>query len=194
MEYETLKDYLVMAKKIISRLAPKFYPSLAKEMLISDDAISMVATAIMTADWKWNPEYRSKTNTVRTQRAYRNQRAIWAIQKWLSEKKKKKYTLSLSYEYKTGSSEHSTLTGILADKKAYDPSDLIANKDEVQNNKKIIDELLNSSLINNKQRAYITEYYLEDKTLQETGDKYGVTKEAVRQGIMNGISTIRKFM
>jgi RNA polymerase sigma factor (sigma-70 family) len=162
-------------------------------MLKSEDAIAHVASAIMEADWKWNPDYRSKKGTVRTKRAYRNQRAIWAIQGWIANNKRKPNTISLSYESDNG--EHSTsLTGLIADKKSYNPSNIAADKDELNHTKQLINALLVSGAISDKQREYITAYYLEGKTLQEVGKQFGVTREAVRQCINCGIKTLTELI
>jgi RNA polymerase sigma factor (sigma-70 family) len=193
-EYETLKDYLLIAKKTISKFAPKFYVGLAKEMLKSEDAVSQVATAIMEADWKWNPNYRSKNNTVRSKRAYRNQKAIWAIQAYISQKKKKKYTMSLSYETTVDDGKSTLLSGLLEDKKSLNPASVIAEIDNKEYVKTLISDLLNAGILTDRQKDYISSYYLENKTMQEVGNQFGVTREAVRQGINNGINTLKELI
>ena len=192
-EYEALSEYLLIAKKTIARFANKFYPTLAQEMLKSEDAISQVASAVMEADWKWNPEYRSKTNTVRSKRAYRNQCAIWAIQNYIGQKKRTRNTISLSYESDNG--EHDvSISGTIADKKAYNPAIIASNNEELRNTQGLIKSLLDSGIISDKQREYITAYYLDDQTLQEVGEKFGVSREAVRQCITKGIDTIKELI
>ena len=57
-QFETLDTYTLLAKKVISKFAPTFYTSLKKELLLSDDAISDIASALMTADWKWDKNRR----------------------------------------------------------------------------------------------------------------------------------------
>jgi len=193
VEYETLEEYLSIAKKLIMKIAPKFYSNLAKEMLRDEDAISCVTNAIMSADWKWNPDYRSKKNTVCSKKTYRYKRAIWAIKGYLKAKKLKRNTISLSYIKSENSGESIVLSGLIADKKAYNPSILAENKENVLELQCLIQDILNSNLISQKQKKYIKEYYLENKTLQEVGKKYSVSREAVRQTVNKGISTIKRL-
>jgi len=191
VEFETLEDYLILAKRVIAKLAPKFYQSLAMEMLKDEDAISDVANAIMVADWKWNPGYRSQTNTVRSKRSYRNQRAIWAMKKYISNKRKSKGTMSLSYENKDQDNPVMA-SGMIEDKKSQDPAIVAENRETIKNSKSLVSQLLATENITEKQKKYIISYYLEGHTLQEVGDKYGVSREAIRQGINSGIDTIKK--
>lgn len=184
-DFETLEEYITIAKKTIAKFAPRIYPSLAKEMLSSEDAIASVATAIMTADWKWNPEYRSKTNTVRSKYSYRNQRAIWAIQTYVVEKNNYPKHLSLDW----ASDEDASLVDCIEDKKAISPIQKLENTD-VENH---VQELLHSGVISDLQREYISAYYLEDKTLQEVGNRYNITRESVRQTISTGMKALREY-
>jgi RNA polymerase sigma factor (sigma-70 family) len=193
VQYETLANYLLMAKKMITKFAPKYYSTLAQEMLHDEGAIADVAHSIMMADWKWNPLYRSKKNTVRTKRSYRNQRAIWAIKDYISKRKCNGYVFSLSYE-NPRSDDPTPLSGLLQDKKAYNPSTLAENADEVEYSQKLIETLLKCEVITNKQKEYIVSYYLDSQTLQEVGTKYGVSREAVRQGINHGLDTFRSLL
>jgi RNA polymerase sigma factor (sigma-70 family) len=193
MEFAPLNEYLTIAKKVIARFAPDFYPTLAKDMLKDEDAISDVAYALMEADWKWNPEYRSKTGTVRTKRAYRNQKAIWAIQTYMQKKNRKHKSISLSYCSKD-SSDNSPLSGIIADKKDYNPLIEIINKDTKQHTQALIDTIFNAGILTDSQIKYIKGYYLEDKTLREVGELYGVSREAVRQGVEKGLEKLKELI
>ena len=54
MEFETLHTYKTIAQKAVRKLAPKFYPSLAMEIINNDEAFGEIVNAIITADWKWD--------------------------------------------------------------------------------------------------------------------------------------------
>lgn len=184
-EFETLNTYLTIAKKTIAKFAPRIYPSLAKEMLSSDDAIASVATAIMTADWKWNPEYRSKNNTVKSKYSYRNQRALWAIQTYVTEKNTSRKHFSLDALM----NEDCSFTDFVEDKKVKTPFKELENKD-INNH---IQEMLCSGVLSELQKEYISAYYLEDKTLQEVGNQYNISRESVRQTIATGIKALKEY-
>lgn len=192
MEYAPLNEYLSIAKRVISRFAPKFYSNLAGDMLKDEDAISDVAFAIMEADWKWNPEYRSKTGTVRTKRAYRNQKAIWAIQTYIQKRHKNNKTMSLSY-CRDGYSD-TPLSGLLEDKKKYNPLIETILKDSEESTKLLIDTMFNTGILTDSQVKYIKGYFLEDMTLREVGEIYGVSREAVRQGVEKGLEKLRELI
>ena len=63
---DSFDKYIEIAKKVVAVFAPRYRPGLSEEILRSEDAISNIATAIMIADWRWNPEYKSADGTVRT--------------------------------------------------------------------------------------------------------------------------------
>ena len=72
-KFDSLDSYIQLAKKTISKFAPKFYNGLAAEMLSNEDAISDIATAIMSADWKFERCFRSHPIPLRTTRVRRFQ-------------------------------------------------------------------------------------------------------------------------
>jgi hypothetical protein len=82
-EFKSLDEYLTVAIKTIKRFANKLQHGLAKQILSDEDALSNIAYKIMLGDWKWHPDYRSKSGKVRTRRAYLNQCAIWAIKEYI---------------------------------------------------------------------------------------------------------------
>jgi RNA polymerase sigma factor (sigma-70 family) len=192
-QFESLSTYLTLSKRVIAKFAPKFYITLAPEMLKSEDAISMIANALMKADAAWSPDYRSSKNTVKTKTSLRNQYAIWAIIKYLKEKNKYHHNLSLSYKLHDND-EYNDLSGILVDAKSPNPVDELIKNDTNTNYTYIINQLLSTKYLTSCQSKYIKSYYLEEKTLQEVGNKYGVSREAVRQGISKGLDKLRQIV
>lgn len=189
--YDSLSIYLDLAKKTINKFAPKF---ISKEMLSSSDAVSDVATAIMYADWRFDPDRPGKTGAKKTLYSYRNQCAIWAIKTYISNKYKNKNHNQYSLDYQFDDGQNDKLLNKIQDSKAVDPA--IAILDKEQNNIVLesIDKLLNSPILSEKQKDQIKLYYIENQTLSTIGKKYGVSREAVRQNIKRAIDSIKQFI
>lgn len=191
-QFETLDTYTLLAKKVISKFAPTFYSSLKKELLSSDDAISDIASALMTADWKWDKDRTGHDGKSKTRYSYRNQCGIWAIKTYISNKYKKKNT---NYSIDNISdNDLKTFASNLVDKSMSDPYEIAVNKEYHEETRKMINDLLNSDIISNKQKNQIKQYYFENKTLLEIGKEYGVTREAIRQNIQKGIKRIQEYV
>lgn len=188
--FDSLTTYINLAKKTISKFAPKHYNGLAAEMLSSDDAIADVANAIMQADWKFDPNRTGKTGDKKTRYSYRNQCAIWAIKSYISNKyKKKKPSMSLNFE----NDSNSEVSSNIADTTMTTPEKLLINLESRQNLTEDLETLLDSHLLNEKQKDQIKLYYLEGLTLSEIGKRYNVSREAVRQNIKRAIKNIRDY-
>lgn len=184
-QFDSLSTYIDLAKKTISKFSGKFYSSLRNEMLSNEDAISDVATAIMQADWKWDKDRVGKTGLQKTKYAYRNQCAIWAIQTYITKKykTKKSYSLDAIEASDKDASSYDFLAG-----SERDPLEILIENEEKQNLSNCIDDLLNSSLVTEKQKQQLKMYFFEDMTLNAIGQKFGVTREAVRQNIKKAIT------
>lgn len=186
--YESLHTYIALAKKTISKFAPKFYNGLSAEMLKNEEAISDVATALMYADWRYDANRTGKTGLKKTLYSYRNQCAIWAIKTYVTNKYKQQKTKSLDYENDDSSALESTISD-----NSMSPVAILIDKEYHNQLKENIFVLLNHGLITKKQKEQIEMYYFEDKTLSEIGKVFGVSREAVRQNIKRGLETIKKF-
>jgi len=191
-QFETLDTYTLLAKKVISKFAPTFYSSLKKELLSSDDAISDIASALMTADWKWDKDRTGHDGKSKTRYSYRNQCGIWAIKTYISNKYKKKNT---NYSIDNiNDNDLKTFASNLVDKSMSDPYEIAVNKEYHEETRKMINDLLNSDIVSSKQKNQIKQYYFENKTLLEIGKEYGVTREAIRQNIQKGIKRIQEYV
>jgi RNA polymerase sigma factor (sigma-70 family) len=188
-QFDSLSNYISLAKKTISKFAPKFYNGLSTEMLKNEEAVSDVATALMYADWRYDASRTGKTGLKKTLYSYRNQCAIWAIKTYITNKYRQQKLSSLDYEI----NDNSVLESIISDDNSQSPLDILINKEYHENLAKNISILLNNGLISEKQKRQIEMYYFEDKTLSEIGKSFGVSREAVRQNIKRGIETIRSF-
>jgi RNA polymerase sigma factor (sigma-70 family) len=186
VEFDTLNNYYTIAKKTISSFGWKYYPSLVKEMLNNADTVSMVAEAIMVADWKWDSEkVGAVSGQSKSKYSYRNQRAIWAIQKYVTDKYKnsKKYEKNIEFVVKNHNIKVET-----------DPAEIFEQKDTQENLSSDMRNLIEICDISDKQRQQLIMYYYEDKTLKQIGEEFQLTKEAVRLNIKKAISKLREMM
>lgn len=184
-KYESLSTYLMLAKKIINKFAPKF---IVKHMLNDEDAISDVAVALMNADKNFDPDRQGTSNFKKTLYSYRNQCGLWAIKTYVTKQYKTKKINSLDFIL---DDDNNTLYSTVADLKNKDPLDIIIDNEQTENTNADIAFILNSNILNDKQKDQIRMYYFENKSLAEIGKVYGVTREAIRQSIKRAINSIR---
>lgn len=188
-QFDSLDSYISLAKKTISKFAPKFYNGLSKEMLMNEEAISDVATAIMYADWRYDDTRVGKTGMKKTKYSYRNQCAIWAIKTYITNKYKSSTKVQSIFAMK----DDEEISLDIEDFKQQQPIDILMDneyKTILQNN---LDEMLNNELLSEKQKEQIKMYYYDDMTLSEIGKKFNISREAVRQNIKRGISIIKTY-
>lgn len=185
-KYETLDTYYTLAKKIVSKFAS---PYVKKDILTNEEALSEIAEAIMVADWKWDASRKGHNGQSKTRYSYRNQCGLWAIKTYTTKKfKKKKETLINSS--KNEEIDHSSN---IPCKNNMDPFQIACEKEETEILQKNIQAIFDSDILSDKQKDQIKQYYFNNKTLLEIGNKYGVTREAIRQNIQKGLSKIRQY-
>lgn len=191
--FESLDFYVTLAQKTISKFGKNFSSSLAKEMLSSEDAISNVANAIMMADWRWDKDRKGETGQQKTKYSYRNQCALWAIQSYVT-RKKKNTKRKLVEIYHDNNDKELSLLDVVSDKTS-SPVDNLIEQENKENIKKYLETILSESfgLISEKQAKYIKLYYFENLTFSDIGKKFNVTREAVRQGIKKALEKIRNI-
>jgi RNA polymerase sigma factor (sigma-70 family) len=188
MEYESLTTYRTIAQKAIRKLAPKFYPSLAMEIINNDEAFGEIVNALITADWKWDENRTGKdTGKKKTLYSYRNQCVIWALKTYITNKYKSNRSVSIN---RTKSNDDIGFDDQLEDKHMTDPSDIVMTMEYESNRQNLVNELFTSNILTDKQKEQIRLYYFHNQTLSEIGSKYGTTREAVRQNIKKGLKSI----
>ena len=198
IKFDSLQTYLLLAKKAISNFANQFYQGLATKMLKDEDAIASIANAIMMADWRWDENYQNTKGTKKTKYSYRNQCALWAIQTLVTKitqhnKKFKSKILSLDF-INDSMDDPQSVYSFTMDEKIENPENLIINEEKIQELSNLINSLLNSEYLTDRQRDYIRLYYFESYTFEKIGKKYGITREAVRQGLNKAMDIIREFI
>jgi len=188
-QFDSLDSYISLAKKTISKFAPKFYNSLSREMLMNEEAVSDVATAIMYADWRYDDTRVGKTGMKKTKYSYRNQCAIWAIKTYITNK----YRSNTKVQSINSIKNDEEISLDLADTKQQQPQDILMKIEFHNILKQNLEELLDNELLSEKQKQQIKMYYYEDMTLSEIGKKFNISREAVRQNIKRGISIIQTY-
>jgi RNA polymerase sigma factor (sigma-70 family) len=195
IEFDSLDTYILLAKKAISKFANQFYQGLSSKLLKDEDAISTVANAIMMADWRWDDNYQNQQGTKKTKYSYRNQCALWAIQTLVTKThksnkiKKKVYSLDFMCD-----DDLSPVYDLTADTSTQNPEQIAIEKEHKTELTNLIDSLLNLDCLSDRQKDYIRLYYFESYTFDKIGKKYGITREAVRQGLNKAINLIKEVI
>jgi RNA polymerase sigma factor (sigma-70 family) len=193
-QFDSLSTYISLAKKTINKFAPKFYNGLNKEMLSNEEAVSDVATAIMYADWRFDPNRPGKNGDKKTLYSYRNQCAIWAIKTYITQKYKgnnKKIKIHSLDNHIKNSQDNSNGYDITENKADLDPLDILIDKEHKHIMSTDISNLLDSGMISKKQKDQLIMYYFDNMTLSQIGKQYSVSREAVRQNIKRAIQIIQ---
>lgn len=193
IEFEPLSFYLELAQKAISKFGKNFSSNISKEMLKSEDAIANVANCIMMADWRWDKDRKGQTGLQKTKYSYRNQCAIWAIKSYVSRKKNKKCKSGIETQGSFADKEYSLLDILCQDN--CDPIENLIEKEDKANIKDYLNKILSheNNILSEKQCEYIKMYYLDGLTFAQIGQKFNITREAVRQGIKKALSKIREL-
>ncbi|MFM7795447.1 MAG: sigma-70 family RNA polymerase sigma factor [Candidatus Nitrosotenuis sp.] len=196
IKFDSLNEYITLAKKSIAKFANRFYQGLSTKMLKDEDAIASVANAIMMADWRWDENYQNEKGTKKTRYSYRNQCALWAIQTYVSKdqkrnkKLKKSKVYSLDFVLNDDDSSESA-KAFTQDFSLLTPDEILSKKEDKEQLSSLIESLLSLDCLSSRQKDYIRLYYFESYTFEKIGKKYGITREAVRQGLNKAIETIR---
>lgn len=192
MEFEKLSTYRTIAQKAVRKLAPKFYPALATEIINNDEAFGDIVNAIITADWKWDSSRTGKiTGKKKTLYSYRNQCVIWALKTYITNKYKTNRSVALN---RTKSNDDIFFDDQIEDSRNTDPADIVMNMEYENNRQDLIAQLFDSNILTDKQKEQIRLYYFHNQTLSEIGSKYGTTREAVRQNIKKGLESIGSLL
>ena len=159
-------------------------------MLKNPDAVSDVATALMYADWKFDPERVGNGGQKKTLYSYRNQCALWAIKTYVSGKYKKQKNMSLDFDIDSDSQK---FKASIRDEKSKDPLDILIEQESLEDLTVSVEALLDNKLLSEKQKKQIKMYYFDDKTLSEIGKIFGVSREAVRQNIKRALDIVKAY-
>ena len=74
------------------------------------------------------------------------------------------------------------------------PDDIVINTENKRVLSDLIDSLLSLDCLSDRQKDYIRLYYFDGYTFEKIGQKYGITREAVRQGLNKALNLIREMV
>jgi RNA polymerase sigma factor (sigma-70 family) len=172
MNFLTLDEYLTQARKII--LAQK-----CGFLIKDEDAVAHVAHRMMVADQTWDSEKSS-------QETWRYDRAKYAIMRIIDKKRKqnKKKVLSLDYGWQ--------------EKELGDGQTLIERVQETNHEQTYekLEEICKYArkYLNDNQFTCLVMRYRDHMTLEEIGNKMGVSKQRVDQHLQKAIRKLKKCM
>lgn len=165
----SLYDYLDVAKKVIGRFSS---PSVAKMMLNDEDAIAFVANHLMNGTLRWKPD------GGRTLYSYLNQCGIWAIKRWMLNKK-------VSNKYKEVSLDSAI------DDDGNTMYKFVANKDSTMLDDGF-EDLINKDFLNPTQKECLRMKFVEGMTYRAIGSKLNKSGSRIEQIVTTALSKLRK--
>lgn len=191
VEFLSLEEYLTMARKIISKMSCGPY----KTYLNTDDVVSYVANALMMADWRWDENYSSKLGRKKNLYSYRNQCAIWAIQTLITKHKKSNKDIRFySLDDTINDTDSRNNLDFIEDKSVDSPLSILEKSESDSDIKELINSLLDSNILSDRNKQYIQMYFFEGLTLEKIGKQFNITREAVRQGINKSLQIFRSMI
>lgn len=186
VQFESLNDYLTIAKKTISSYAPSIRSGLAQEMLANDDAIANIAHVIMMADWKYDGRG--------DRMGYRAQQIKYAIKSYAtrSAKRRNKNLISLERTKMGGSEKTIRMSDTIADSRPNHVEEVSDREMELTRNEKL-EGLLNSGIISDKQADYLRLYYLQGVSMPDIANRNGVSRQSVHDMIRRALIELKEL-
>lgn len=167
-----MSEYLSIAKKTIGRFA---IPSLAKNMLNDEDAISFVAEQIMKGTIRWNPE------KGRTLYSYHNMCAIWAIKRWILNKKVSEKHNIISLDKSLDNNDGDNLYNITEDKRV----------SKNNNTLPAFDEIISHGNLNEAQKQCLKMKFVDNMTYAAIGAELNKSAQRIEQIVKRAIEKLK---
>jgi len=171
-ELKTIKEYLKEARYVIIKWGDF-------NMLKDDDAIADVAHNLMLAEWKYDP---TKGASRLTHRINYGKYAVLDIYK-----KRKKNSKYKHITINQAESDREKAGIILTDERFQKEENHRMSVETVEN-------ILSNKSINQTQKGYMRERYINGKTFQEIANEFGVSRQAVQQSIANALKNLKKVL
>jgi RNA polymerase sigma factor (sigma-70 family) len=185
-EFESLESYRAQAKKLIIHYSNKRRSQvLLNDLINSEDAISAVANSPMIADWTYDCDRESEHGKC-SQNTYRFLRATWAIKSYLTRRTRHVSRGNISLDQSL-TEDDNNMYGLLPD--SCESPDQSIKTSELR---EILENILSSTMITDRQSFYLREHYLEEKPLTDIAEEAGVSRQAVYDGLKRAISFIRQ--
>jgi len=167
-----LSEYIEIAKKTIGKFAS---PSVANEMLKSEDAISFVTDHLIKGTLRW------KADGGRTLYAYLNQCAIWAIQRWILNIKVARKNAAVSLDTPIDD-EGGTMYSFVEN----------GNGNVSINTGPSFDEIIDKECLNETQKTCLRMKFVEGMTYRAIGTALNKTGSRIEQIVSTAIAKLKK--
>ena len=184
--FESLDEYLLAAKKMISTHAPHIRSGLAEEMLSNDDAISNIAHALMMADWRFD----GRGN----RHGYKKKMGVYAIKNYATRSGRNMKRRQLSLDTSLNPVIKSETFAANLKDEGPGPVEIIGQEEEAALLNKKMEEILSSDLISDQQADYLRQYYFEGKTLEEIATPRGVSKQSVSDMMKKARNILKNYI
>lgn len=175
INFYDLKEYDKIARKMIQSIASKFYRGLVKEALDDPDVVSDVTYTIILADWHFNGHG--------SLYGFRKQRVIWYFQ----EKYKRQQRTNKKIPHGIGLQ----LFGLDPQGKPRDEPAYYDNYVETEYANTKTKKLLNSEVLNSKEREIVKMRYIDELTYKDIAGQFGVSRQCVEQCCKKAIRKLK---
>lgn len=180
-----LDSYLKEAKVMILRWGQRW-------MLNDEQIVGEVAGAIMRAEDNYDPEHNSGAAMGTLRVTYGRNAILNTFRKHRAMTKRGKH-YSLNLENDSPSGAPFTLAETLEDKSEHF-IDTIISEDTIEENKERVRKMLEDSYLSRKQKQYLRAKYMEGLSSKEIAEKFNVSKQAVSEGLLKGLSKLREVV
>lgn len=174
MDFLTLPEYDLIARKIIGKLIKS--DSLKRILFSDEDAFGMIVSALINADWKYQPDKGASLST------FRVTGVLNAIKQW----NKKRYRRITKEKQCAVSMSDISMIEVLCVDKCRKPEDYLEQDINVNHT-------LKSCGLSDRQVEVIKKRILEGYSIKELADEMGVSKQAVSQSYNLGVDKIRQY-
>ena len=181
-EERTLANYTKEAMCIIGRWGRAW-------MLEDNDIISNVVHAIIKAEYDFDPSRGVKRSTVRiTYGRYQIISEFRNVKKL--EKRPHHFSIEGDRLGKNGSVYKSPSGDIEDYREPFTPT--AETNEHVAKQKGVVNELLKTKVLTNKQRKYLKLRYLKNQSVNDMAEKFGCSKQAIHCVVSGGLKKLQK--
>ena len=181
----TLDSYLKEAKVMILKWGQGW-------MIKDDQIVGDVANAIIRAENNYKPDHDSGAAMSTLRVTYGRNEILNTYRKRRAVTKRGTHH-SIDKEHDSPSGKPFTFAEALEDKSEHF-IDTILNEDAVEENKEEVRKILEHPYLSKRQKQYLDAKYMEGLTSKEIAEKFNVSKQAVSEGLLKGLSKLKEIM
>lgn len=171
----TYKEYINITRRILRKMVKK-NPEVGYINFKCEDFFADCVSAVMQADWKWNPDKGMKLTV------YRYQRAKWVVLDYVKKNDK----------YRKNTCKFNNYSTEKKDQEKYERKLLQLKEEPLELDTSELLSIMPEALTR-LQRVYITSKYLENKTTAQIAQENSVSQSTVNQTIQSGIKALRPY-